>query len=114
MNNILVVDDIVRKTEEMIYSFYGDKDTSFIFTADHGMSKIGNHGDGGQQSSSCLMSSLSHLHLACSYVDARSGQYPNAADSLGLWNSRSSYLDVAYNRRVFFSMETGPSSASRR
>ncbi|THH21384.1 hypothetical protein EW146_g133 [Bondarzewia mesenterica] len=46
MNNIRVVDDIGRKTESLISQFYGDKDTSFIFTADHGMSRIGNHGDG--------------------------------------------------------------------
>ena len=47
MNNIRVVDDLVRKTEQLISQFYGDEDTSFVFTADHGMSRIGNHGDGG-------------------------------------------------------------------
>lgn len=46
MNNIRVVDDIVRETEQLISGFYGDQETSYIFTADHGMSKIGNHGDG--------------------------------------------------------------------
>ncbi|KAH7922492.1 PigN-domain-containing protein [Leucogyrophana mollusca] len=46
MNNIQVVDDIVRETEKLIFDFYQDEETSFIFTADHGMSKIGNHGDG--------------------------------------------------------------------
>jgi GPI ethanolamine phosphate transferase 1 len=47
MNNIKVVDDIVRQTEILFSEYYGDTETSFIFTADHGMSKIGNHGDGG-------------------------------------------------------------------
>ncbi|KAH9017387.1 alkaline phosphatase-like protein [Lactarius pseudohatsudake] len=46
INNIRVVDDIVRETEQLISGFYGDQETSYIFTADHGMSKIGNHGDG--------------------------------------------------------------------
>lgn len=46
MKNIQVVDNIVRETEKLINEFYGDEDTSFIFTADHGMSVIGNHGDG--------------------------------------------------------------------
>ncbi|KAG6873897.1 hypothetical protein C0995_009676 [Termitomyces sp. Mi166 len=46
MNNIQVVDSIVRQTESLINEFYDDQDTSFIFTADHGMSVIGNHGDG--------------------------------------------------------------------
>jgi GPI ethanolamine phosphate transferase 1 len=46
MNNIRVVDDVVRKTEYLLSDFFGDKETSFIFTADHGMSEIGNHGDG--------------------------------------------------------------------
>lgn len=46
MNNIQVVDSIVRQTEELFSNFYHDEETSFIFTADHGMSEIGNHGDG--------------------------------------------------------------------
>ncbi|KIJ64347.1 hypothetical protein HYDPIDRAFT_133114 [Hydnomerulius pinastri MD-312] len=46
MNNIQVVDNVVRDTEKLFSQFYEDEDTSFIFTADHGMSKIGNHGDG--------------------------------------------------------------------
>lgn len=49
MNNIRVVDSIVRQTEELLAEFYeDDKETSFVFTADHGMSVIGNHGDGGE------------------------------------------------------------------
>jgi phosphatidylinositol glycan class N len=46
MNNIRVVDTIVHETEKLFEHFYGDQDTAYIFTADHGMSEIGNHGDG--------------------------------------------------------------------
>ncbi|KAJ7045027.1 Phosphatidylinositolglycan class N-domain-containing protein [Mycena alexandri] len=46
MNNIKVVDDVVRRTETLLQQFYQDEETSYIFTADHGMSVIGNHGDG--------------------------------------------------------------------
>ncbi|KAF8628734.1 hypothetical protein AX15_003748 [Amanita polypyramis BW_CC] len=47
MDNIAIVDNIVQQVESLIGSFYNDdNDTSFIFTADHGMSVIGNHGDG--------------------------------------------------------------------
>ena len=46
MENIRVVDNIVREAENLISEFYKDEDTSFVFTADHGMSAIGNHGDG--------------------------------------------------------------------
>ncbi|EKM52856.1 uncharacterized protein PHACADRAFT_212064 [Phanerochaete carnosa HHB-10118-sp] len=46
MTNIQVVDTIVRQTEALFTEFYGDEDTAFVFTADHGMSVIGNHGDG--------------------------------------------------------------------
>lgn len=50
MTNIHVVDTIVRQTEALFTEFYGDEDTAFVFTADHGMSVIGNHGDGGRVS----------------------------------------------------------------
>lgn len=46
MKNIQVVDKIVHETEQLLSDFYQDDRTSFIFTADHGMSTIGNHGDG--------------------------------------------------------------------
>ena len=48
MANIQVVDEIVKQTEELFREFYKDEETAFVFTADHGMSKIGNHGDGGE------------------------------------------------------------------
>lgn len=48
MSNIQVVDNIVCETEKLFLDFYGDEETSFVFTADHGMSRIGNHGDGGE------------------------------------------------------------------
>ncbi|KAG8215462.1 hypothetical protein J3R82DRAFT_9079 [Butyriboletus roseoflavus] len=35
MNNIQVVDSIVRETEKLFLDFYGDDETSFVFTADH-------------------------------------------------------------------------------
>ncbi|KAK0220043.1 Phosphatidylinositolglycan class N-domain-containing protein [Armillaria fumosa] len=50
MNNIQVVDGIVKETENLISNFFQDNETSYIFTADHGMSVIGNHGDGNPDS----------------------------------------------------------------
>lgn len=58
MNNIQVVDEIVRQTEELFTEFYRDRKTSYVFTADHGMSKIGNHGDGGKYTVAALLSIL--------------------------------------------------------
>ncbi|KAI6030169.1 Phosphatidylinositolglycan class N-domain-containing protein [Pisolithus marmoratus] len=46
MRNIQAVDNIVDEVENLVSQFYGDQETSYVFTADHGMSKIGNHGDG--------------------------------------------------------------------
>ena len=48
MKNIQVVDSIINQTEYLFQEFYNDNETSFIFTADHGMSNIGNHGDGSE------------------------------------------------------------------
>jgi phosphatidylinositol glycan class N len=47
MANIQVVDRLVREVEEKVEDFYGhDGKTAWVFTADHGMSARGNHGDG--------------------------------------------------------------------
>ncbi|KAK0476908.1 alkaline-phosphatase-like protein [Armillaria luteobubalina] len=50
VNNIQVVDGIVKETENLFYNFFQDTETSYIFTADHGMSVVGNHGDGNPDS----------------------------------------------------------------
>ncbi|KAK3390859.1 Phosphatidylinositolglycan class N-domain-containing protein [Podospora didyma] len=46
LHNIKVVDQGVREITELIGSFYNDDRTAFVFTADHGMSDWGSHGDG--------------------------------------------------------------------
>ncbi|KAI0777833.1 alkaline phosphatase-like protein [Trametes elegans] len=46
MRGIQVVDDIVEQTEQLFNEFYADSESAFVFTADHGMSRIGTHGDG--------------------------------------------------------------------
>ncbi|CAO1624754.1 unnamed protein product [Sympodiomycopsis kandeliae] len=46
--NLIVVDRIVKRVEALFQDFYAkDNDrTAFVFSADHGMSSKGNHGDG--------------------------------------------------------------------
>lgn len=46
LHNIQVVDKGVQEVSELIEKFYGDDETAFVFTADHGMSDWGSHGDG--------------------------------------------------------------------
>ncbi|KAF2092034.1 putative phosphatidylinositolglycan class N [Saccharata proteae CBS 121410] len=46
LHNIKVVDQGVREITELIEEFYADEQTAFVFTADHGMSDWGSHGDG--------------------------------------------------------------------
>lgn len=46
LHNIKVVDQGVREITEMIDKFYNDDRTAYVFTADHGMSDWGSHGDG--------------------------------------------------------------------
>ncbi|GBB85942.1 hypothetical protein RclHR1_12390004 [Rhizophagus clarus] len=47
MDNIKVVDEGINKTVRLIEEYYEhDGKTSYVFTADHGMSNRGNHGDG--------------------------------------------------------------------
>lgn len=49
VGNLMVVDAIIRRVEELFEQFFGEKDnqrTAWVFSADHGMSAKGNHGDG--------------------------------------------------------------------
>ncbi|KAE8355067.1 GPI ethanolamine phosphate transferase 1 [Aspergillus coremiiformis] len=46
LRNIKLVDQGVQEITQLVEEFYGDGKTSFVFTADHGMSDWGSHGDG--------------------------------------------------------------------
>lgn len=46
LNNIKVVDDGIKETVRLMEDFFPDQRTAYIFTADHGMSDKGSHGDG--------------------------------------------------------------------
>jgi len=46
LHNIKIVDQGVKEIYELIQAFYDDDDTAYVFTADHGMSDWGSHGDG--------------------------------------------------------------------
>ncbi|KAL6881528.1 PigN domain-containing protein [Trichoderma novae-zelandiae] len=46
LHNIQIVDRGVQEVTDLIQKFYGDDRTAFVFTADHGMSDWGSHGDG--------------------------------------------------------------------
>src|SRR6266545_8081777 len=63
MENIRVVDSIVKETEELVENFYGDHNTAYVFTADHGMSEIGNHGDGRQNYPPCISCTLFLIYV---------------------------------------------------
>jgi GPI ethanolamine phosphate transferase 1 len=47
LHNIKVVDQGVEEITKLMEEFYGDDgETAYVFTADHGMSDFGSHGDG--------------------------------------------------------------------
>jgi GPI ethanolamine phosphate transferase 1 len=46
LHNIKIVDQGVQEISNLIDEFYGDGETAYVFTADHGMSDWGSHGDG--------------------------------------------------------------------
>ncbi|EFC43696.1 predicted protein, partial [Naegleria gruberi] len=45
-DSIRYVDEGVERVHKLVNEFFGDNETAFIFTADHGMSSKGAHGDG--------------------------------------------------------------------
>ncbi|CAA7397835.1 unnamed protein product [Spirodela intermedia] len=45
-NNVRVVDRIAQRVQSLFEDYFGDNQTSYIFTADHGISDKGSHGDG--------------------------------------------------------------------
>ncbi|XP_078439538.1 sulfatase and phosphatidylinositolglycan class N domain-containing protein [Wolffia australiana] len=45
-NNVRVVDSIAQRVQSLFEDYYGDDRTAYIFTADHGISDKGSHGDG--------------------------------------------------------------------
>lgn len=46
LHNIKIVDQGVKEMTRLIDDYYGDDKTAFVFTADHGISDWGSHGDG--------------------------------------------------------------------
>ncbi|XP_058112143.1 GPI ethanolamine phosphate transferase 1 isoform X2 [Magnolia sinica] len=46
LNNVKVVDHIAENVYNLVETYFQDNRTAYIFTADHGMSDKGSHGDG--------------------------------------------------------------------
>lgn len=81
MDNIIHVDKITQEVERMLTEFYEHEDapeetsgTAYVFTADHGMSIIGNHGDGGR--SNCARVDLNFTENSRLIIDPDNTRTP--------------------------------------
>lgn len=82
LNNVKVVDRIAERVYHLMEDYYKDNSTAYIFTADHGMSDKGSHGDGHPSNTDTPLvawgsgikypkpiSSTNHSHCSFRFVD---------------------------------------------
>uniref|UniRef100_A0AC34QAF1 GPI ethanolamine phosphate transferase 1 n=1 Tax=Panagrolaimus sp. JU765 TaxID=591449 RepID=A0AC34QAF1_9BILA len=46
LDNIRIVDEGIKNMSKLVDDYFGDKETAFLFTSDHGMTDWGSHGSG--------------------------------------------------------------------
>lgn len=88
VGNLMVVNAIIEKVERLLAEFYGNEEdeTAYIFTADHGMSNKGNHGDGEPDNTRTPL------------VAWGSGiRHPKARESLQEWRTEEEKKDNYYS-----------------
>uniref|UniRef100_A0A2N9FZC0 GPI ethanolamine phosphate transferase 1 n=1 Tax=Fagus sylvatica TaxID=28930 RepID=A0A2N9FZC0_FAGSY len=82
LNNVKVVDSIAERVYHLVEDHFKDNRTAYIFTADHGMSDKGSHGDGHPSNTDTPLvawgagvkypkpiSSTNHSHCSFRFVD---------------------------------------------
>ena len=109
MENIRVVDNIVKETEQLVEDFYGDRSTAYVFTADHGMSEIGNHGDGRQDHLTYISSAL--FLISFKFIDPDNTRTPLLAWGKGV---RGPLPDLSFSSHDDYSSPWGLKHLYRR